>query len=267
MIVLVLIIYGLCGLQSIAVAQGHGSPPLRVVQNNAFGYGERLEYDVGYKFITAGTAIFSIGKDPVIRMGRPCYDIRFEVNSLKSLDFLYRVRDRYRTLVDVDGVFPWAFHQSIREGGFSKDFSATFDHASKTAKTTEGTFSIPQFVHDIVSAFYYVRSVDLRSYKPGQILYLQNFFDRATHDLAVKVHGRQQVEVDAGVFNCIVVEPVIKSGSLFKYEGKLLLWLSDDDRRIPVKVSTKVAIGSIDAKLTGYSGLRGPLTSLIRKPE
>lgn len=255
-----------CLLQPVA-AQQPSVPPLRVVENNAFGFGERLEYDVGYKFITAGTAVFSIGKEAVQRAGRPCYDIRFEVNSLKSLDFLYRVRDRYRTLVDVDGVFPWAFQQSIREGGFSKDFSATFDHTSKTAKTTEGTFSIPQFVHDIVSAFYFVRSVDLRLYKSGQILYLQNFFDRATHDLAVKVHGRQQVEVDAGVFNCIVVEPVIKSGSLFKYEGKLLLWLSDDDRRIPVKVSTKVAIGSIDAKLTGYSGLRGPLTSLIRKSE
>lgn len=248
-------------------AQQPEVPPLRVSQNTAFGFGERLEYDVGYKFITAGTAVFSIGKEPVVRSGRPCYDIRFEVSSLKSLDFLYRVRDRYRTLVDVDGIFPWAFQQSIREGGFHKDFTATFDHTSRTAKTTEGTFSIPQFVHDIVSAFYYVRSVDLRSYKQGQILVLQNFFDRATHDLAVKVHGRQQVEVDAGTFNCIVVEPVIKSGTLFKYEGKLLLWLSDDERRIPVKVSTKIAIGSIDAKLTGYQGLRGPLSSLVRKPE
>lgn len=247
------------------MAQQQPMPPLRVVENNAFGFGERLEYDVGYKFITAGTAVFSIAKEAVQRAGRPCYDIRFEVNSLKSLDFLYRVRDRYRTLVDIDGMFPWAFQQSIREGGFSKDFSATFDHVNKTAKTTEGVFTIPQFVHDIVSAFYYVRSVDLRSYKQGQILYLQNFFDRNTHDLAIKVHGRQQVEVDAGTFNCIVVEPVIKSGSLFKYEGKLLLWLSDDERRVPVKVSTKIAIGSIDAKLTGYSGLRGPLSSLIRK--
>jgi hypothetical protein len=243
------------------------APPLRRVSNLAFGLGERLEYNVGYKFITAGKAVFSIGKDPVQRAGRPCYDIRFEVTSLKSLDFLYRVRDRYRTFVDVDGIFPWAFQQSIREGGFHKDFSATFDQTNRTATTTEGVFSIPQFVHDIVSAFYYVRSVDLREYKQGQILYLQNFFDRATHDLAVKFHGRQQVVVDAGTFNCIVVEPVIKSGSLFKYDGKLLLWLSDDDRRIPVKVSTKIAIGSIDATLTGYSGLRGPLASLIRTSE
>lgn len=238
--------------------------PLRVMPNAAFGFGERLEYDVGYKFITAGTAVFSIGKEPVTRSGRPCYDIRFEVNSLPSLDFLYRVRDRYRTFVDVDGLFPWAFQQSVREGGYRKDYSAVFDHLAKTAKTTEGVFTIPQYVHDIVSAFYFVRSVDLRQYKAGQILYLQNFFDRETHDLAVKVHGRQQVTVTSGTFNCILVEPVIKSGSLFKYDGKLMMWLSDDDRRIPVKVATKVPIGSIDATLTGYSGLRGPITSLVR---
>ena len=124
------------------------------------------------------------GDKPVTRAGRPCYDIRFEVNSLKSLDFLYRVRDRYRTLVDIDGIFPWAFQQSIREGGFSKEFTASFDHFGQTARTTEGTYAIPKFVHDIVSAFYYVRSIDLRSYKQGEVLYLQNFFDRETHDLA-----------------------------------------------------------------------------------
>lgn len=262
-----LIVFGTAIALAQAPQQGATVPALRYQTNSAFGYGERLEYDVGYKFITAGTASFTIGKAPVMRAGRPCYDIRFEVNSLKALDFLYRVRDRYRTLVDVDGLFPWAFQQSIREGGFSKEFSASFDHVALKARTTEGTFSIPKFVHDIVSAFYYVRSIDLRSYKQGQVLYLQNFFDRETHDLAVRVHGRQRIEVDAGTFNCIVVEPIIKSGGLFKYEGKLLLWLSDDDRRIPVKVSTKIPIGSIDATLTGYSGLRGPLTSLQRKTE
>jgi hypothetical protein len=241
-------------------------PPLRHIANEAFGLGERLEYSVGYKFIKAGTAYFSIGKQPVMVSGRPCYDVRFEVASLKSLDFLYRVRDRYRTLVDIDGIFPWKFEQSIREGGFHKDFSASFDHVGKLATTTEGNFPIPVFVHDIVSAFYYIRALDLSRYKRGEVIYLQNFFDRETHDLAVKILGRQNVEVEAGTFRCVLVEPVIKSGSLFKFEGKLLLWLSDDERRIPVKVSTKIPIGSIDAELTGYSGLRGPVGARVSSP-
>ncbi len=237
---------------------------LRYLPNEAFGFGERLEYEVGYKFITAGTATFYIGKEPQIVNGRKCFDVNFEVASLKSLDFLYRVRDRYRTFIDVDGLFPWKFQQTIREGGFSKDFSATFDQVANKAYTTEGTFDVPPFVHDIVSAFYFVRTVDVRQFKKGQVIELKNFFDRESHDLVVRVLGRQRVEVKAGVFNTIAVEPVIKSGSLFKFEGKLILWLSDDDRRIPVKVQTKIPIGSIDAELTGYRGLRGALTSKVQ---
>lgn len=237
---------------------------MRFVPNDAYGLGERLEYDVNYKFLTAGTAVFSVGKDPVTVNGRPCFDIRFEMMSLKSLDFLYKVRDRYRTLVDIDGIFPWKFEQTIREGGYSKDYSATFDQTANKAVTTEGTYDVPPFVHDIISAFYYVRSVDIRKFKKGQVINLQNFFDRESHDLVIRIVGRQQVEVEAGTFNCIVVEPVIKSGSLFKFEGKLFLWLSDDDRRIPIKVSTKIPIGTVDAELTGYRGLRGPLTSKVK---
>ncbi len=242
------------------IRAGDDSSAMRYVPNDAFGFGEYLEYNVGYKFISAGKASFTVGKEPVAVNGRKCYDIRFDVASLKSLEFLYKVRDRYRTIVDIDGVFPWKFEQHIREGGFSKDFTASFDQVAHSAVTTEGTFPIPPFVHDIVSAFYYIRTFDLKKYKAGDVIYLQNFFDRETHDLQVKVLGRQKVTVEAGAFNCVVIEPIIKSGGLFKSEGRILIWLSDDDRKIPVKVSTKILIGSIDAELTSYKGLRGPLT-------
>jgi hypothetical protein len=60
-----------------------------------------------------------------------------------------------------------------------------------------------------------------------------------------------------------VIEPVIKGGDLFKADGNSLIWLSDDARKIPVKVASKIPIGYIDAELTQYSGLRGPLPSRI----
>lgn len=244
-----------------AFLAGDNKPPLRYVANEAFGFGERLEYRVGYKFITAGTAVFSVGKDPVHVSGRPTYDIRFDVESLKSLEFIYRVRDRYRTLVDVDGVFPWKFEQSIREGNYARDYAAAFDQIENKAITTDGTFDTSPFVHDIVSAFYYVRTFNLAEMKKGDEIALKNFYDKETHDLRVRILGRQTVTVEAGVFNCVVIEPLVKQGGLFKSEGRILIWLSDDDRKIPVKVSTKILIGSIDAELTGYRGLRGPLTA------
>ncbi|MDZ4745845.1 MAG: DUF3108 domain-containing protein [bacterium] len=260
-------LYILLALAAYTTISAGDPTPLRYVKNEAFGFGERLEYSVGYKFITAGYAVFQVGKDPIVINEQNCYDIRFDVASLSSLEFLYKVRDRYRTMVDINGLFPWRFEQIIREGGFSKDFSAAFDQKGNSAVTTEGTFKIPPFVHDVVSALYHVRTYDLRNMKKGEVISMQNFFDRETHDLQIKVLGRQQIEVEAGTFNTIVIEPIIKKGGLFKSEGRIIIWLSDDDRKIPVKVSTKILIGSVDAELTSYKGLRGPLTSKVANPD
>ncbi len=236
----------------------------RYVQNEAFGFGEHLDYRVGYKFITAGTASFDIAQQPVIKNGRPCYDIRFEVRSLESLEWIYKVRDRYRTVLDVAGIFPWEFNQSIREGGYSRDFNASLDQEKHVAHTTEGDFQITPYIHDIVSAFFYIRTQNLHQYTNNSIIPLRNFFNKDCHDLGVKILGKQTIDVAAGTFRCIVVEPLIQEGGLFKSDGRILIWLSDDERKVPVRVSSKIPIGTIDAELTGYSGLRGALSSKIK---
>lgn len=237
------------------------APGVRYVTNEAYGLGEKLNYSIGYKFITAGTASFKVLPQAITRNEKRCFDIRFEVRSLKSLDWLYRVQDQYRTVMDIDGIFPHEFEQHIREGTYSRDYTARFDQSKNIAYTSDGEHPIPPFVHDIVSAFYYVRTLDLKSKKKGDIIQLQNFFGDTTHALGVKILGRQTVEVEAGTFKCIVIEPMVVEGGLFKSEGKILIWLSDDDRKIPVKVSTKIVIGTIDAQLTSYEGLRGPLSA------
>lgn len=237
---------------------------MRYVENNAFGFGEYLEYNVGYQFVTAGKAAFKIAPEPLIYKGVQCYDIRFQVASLESLDWLYRVRDVYRTVLDVQGIFPWRFEQHIREGNYSRDFEADLDQRKHVARTTDGEFPLTPFTHDIVSAFYYVRTLDLKSMNKGATIQLKNFYGKKVHDLTVRVLGRQTVTVEAGTFKCVVIEPMVTAGGLFKSEGKILIWLSDDERKIPVKVSTKILIGSIDAELTSYKGLRGPLLAKVK---
>ncbi|GBD07443.1 hypothetical protein HRbin21_01270 [bacterium HR21] len=252
---------GLLGLQTPPCPPGEWT---RWVPNEAFGFGERLEFDVKYRFITAGTAFFQIAPQPLYRHGRPCYDIRFEVRSVPALDWLYRVRDTYRTVVDVAGLFPYEFEQRLREGNYRRDFTARLDHAACRAYTSDGDFPIPRHVHDIVSAFYYVRTLNLSAMPRDTVIRLQNFYGTKTYDLGVRIHGKQIVTVAAGTFRCVVVEPLVVEGGLFKSEGRILIWLSDDERKIPVKVATKVLIGTIDAELTGYSGLRGPLLAKLR---
>lgn len=236
---------------------------LRYIKNEAFGFGEKLEYKIGYKYITAGTGTFEIGKEPVTKMGRKCYDVQFNVKSLPSLEWIYKVKDRYSTALDVNSIFPWEFEQHIREGNFKRDFKASFDQVQNKAFVGKESYNVPENVHDIVSAFYFVRTMDLKNAKKDSIIMLKNFFKDTTYNLGVKILGRANVTVEAGTFKTIVIEPLVVEGGLFKSEGKLVIWLTDDDRKIPVKVGTKIVIGFVGAELTNYSGLRGPLDSKI----
>ena len=230
----------------------------RVIENKAFKVGEVLTFDVKYGFVTAGVAEFSIPKITKLA-GRETYNVVFKVNSVPAFDPFYKVRDRYETYIDIEGIFPWRFEQHIREGGYSRDFSAFFDQRKGKAKTSEGQYDIPKYVNDIVSAFYLARTFDYSNLKKGDKIHLQNFYKDKVYPLDVVFHGREQVIVAAGTFDCIILEPLAKEGGLFKSEGTMLLWVTDDEIKMPVKVKTKVIIGSIDAELTKYSGLAGEL--------
>ena len=230
----------------------------RKINNTAFGVGERLVFDVNYGFITAGEAVMAVtGYDSVA--GRACYRVEFTVNSLPSFSWIYRVEDLYLTFIDIEAIAPLKFEQHISEGTYRRDFVAEFDQVRHIAKTTEGEYPIPEYIHDIMSAFYFARTMDFSGFTPGSSTMLYNFYRNKSHELTVKFLGRQELEVAAGTFNTLVVEPLVKEGGLFKSEGRIVIWLTDDERKIPVRVNTKVIIGSIDTELRSYSGLIGPL--------
>ncbi len=240
----------------------------RAVKNEAFGFGEKFYYKVGYKFITAGYGYFKILSKPTYFKGRMCYDAQFGVRSLKKLDFLYKVRDNYRSLIDVKGIFPWYFEQHIREGGYKRDFRAVFDQKNHYAyavyKNKVKKYAIPPYARDIVSAYYYVRTLDLSSFPKDTIIKLHNFYKDSTYVLGVKFHGKETVEVPAGKFRCVVVEPVVLKGGLFRNIGSIYVWLTDDERKMPVKVGAQIIIGFVGAELYKYEGVRGKIDAKIR---
>lgn len=236
---------------------------LRTIQQSAFIAGEHLIFDVGFSFITAGEAAFEIFSTDSVN-GRECYRVVFTVKTVPSFSWIFKVEDRYETILDAKGIFPWKFIQHVREGRYSRDFTAEFDQMKGVAKAEGKTFPIPPYVHDAVSAFYFVRTMDFSQSRVGQKYLLHNFFKDTTYQLAVKFLGRQQISVDAGLFNTVIIEPMIQEGGLFKSNGRVLIWLTDDERKIPVKVSTKVVVGSIEAELREYNGVVLPIRAKVK---
>lgn len=234
----------------------------RTLDNNAFQEGEKLTFEVKYGFVTAGIAEMAIPKIKKLA-GRDVYNVTFNVNTVPAFDPFFKVRDRYETYIDVEGLFPWRFEQHIREGGYKRDFSAFFDQRRGVAKTSEGSYEIPLYVNDILSAFYIARTFDFTGMEIGDKFNLENFYKDKVYPLDVVYHGKERISVEAGTFDCIMIEPLVVEGGLFKNEGNIIIWLTDDELKLPVKVKTKVIIGSIDSELIDYEGLAGKLEAKV----
>jgi len=175
------------------------------------------------------------------------------VSKTESNDFVskfYRVRDRAETAIDAESLFTRRFEKHLREGGYKHDSVVRFDQENAKAHYDNGqSYDVPPRVHDVLSAFYYARTQPLPE---GGGFTLPAHDNRKSYDLEVKVIRRERVEVPAGTFSCVVVEPILKSEGIFKSKGRILVWLTDDARRLPVKVTSKVPIGSISVSLTDY---------------
>ncbi|RPI71981.1 MAG: DUF3108 domain-containing protein, partial [Ignavibacteriales bacterium] len=169
----------------------YGQDNFRKLENKAFKEGEKLTFDIKYGFVTAGIGTMEIpGKRRI--SGRDVFHVTFEVNTVPSFDWIYKVRDRYETYLDVEGLFPWRFEQHIREGSFSRDFSAFFDQRKGIAKTSKGQFDVPLYVNDILSAFYIARTFDYSDMKVGDIIPMKNFYKDKVYDLDVKYLGKER---------------------------------------------------------------------------
>jgi len=212
--------------------------------------GEFLLFSIDYGPVNAGEASLEV-RDIVDSAGRPCYRVESKARSNRFFSAFYMVRDKVVSHIDTETLFTRYFSKRLREGDYRKNIAIRFDHEAGLARyADQRELEIPAGVHDILSAFYFVRSMDLL---PGTSTFINTHSSHKNYDLEVIVHERETVEVPAGTFDCYRVEPVILGEGLFQFEGKLTIWLTADERRLPVLMKTKVKVGAIDASLKEFT--------------
>ena len=220
----------------------------RYVDNVAFGLGEHLEFDVTYGFITAGQATMSV--DRLIEFeSRPCYRILTTANSNSFFSTFYNVDDRVESIIDAIGLFSWRFEKNLKEGKYRAIRKFSFDQRNHKAEYNNDTTTVPPYVQDALSVFYYVRTQKLQV---GESVFVDHFNDGKLYPLEVKVLKKETITVPAGTFECLVIEPLLQTVGVFKHEGKLKVWLTNDRLKLPVLMKSKVLVGSISAELTNY---------------
>ena len=118
----------------------------------------------------------------------------------------------------------------------------------------------PEFVQDMLSAYFYARTVDYSKAKKGDIFTIMTLIDDEIFHLKMKYIGKETIEIGAGKFRCIRFAPVVQKGRVFKKEEDLSVWISDDANHLPILAKAKILVGSIKMELTEYSGLANPIS-------
>ena len=211
-----------------------------------FRAGESLRFTVQYGFIHAGSAWLEV-PEVVDWNGHPSWRLVARAESNGFFDKVYKVRNRIESMWDQQGLFSWRYFEDRHEGHYNANDTIVFDPAIHEARYKNGqTYEIPAGVQDALSAFYYTRFQPLPL--GGSVLF-DYHASRKSLPLEVRVLGRQTVKTPAGRFHCVVIEPLLKAGGIFKNNGRLVIWMTDDERRMPVLMRSKVLIGSISVVL------------------
>jgi len=225
----------------------------RIVPNQAFKVGEKLTFIIRYGPIVAGSSTMAIPEIVTIN-GSETYRIVTEAKSSAFFSAFFKVRDKVESYIDKDGLFTWRFEKHLREGNYRSERIIEYDQINGwVINNNNDSLRIPPCVQDVLSSFYYVRTQQL---EVGKSLFIDNHADDMLYPLEVKVHKKERVKVKAGEFDCVVIEPILRASGLFSHKGRLIIWLTDDERKIPVQMKSKIFIGYITAELEELEGIK-----------
>jgi len=211
-----------------------------------FGSGEILEYELAYGIVKVGRARLETVEQGRLR-GRAVLQIRSRGKSLKWVDAIYPVRDEVLSWLDLDSLLSLRFVKNLHEGSYAKETEADYFHEEGVARYADGTTAeLVAGSQDILTALYLIRSLPL---EPGMSLRIPVHDNRKNYPLRVLVRGRETVSTALGEMPCLVLEPYLESGGIFKSEGKMLVYLSEDALRVPVLLRARAPVGSFTSTL------------------
>ena len=233
----------------------------QLYSQQAFEDGEWFKFRIHYGIFNASYATLEVDE---ARLGdKPVYHIKGRGKSTGLLSLFFKVDDDYQTYIDKKTGKPYKFIRKINEGGYTKDLEIDFDHDDNKAhvlnkeNNRRQSFSVPNNVHDMLSAFYYIRNqIDTDGLNPGKELRLNMFIDDENVDFKLVFLGREVIKTKFGKIATLKFRPYVLAGRVFKEKESLTFWISDDKNKIPVKIEADLAVGSLDADLEAYKGLK-----------
>jgi len=224
--------------------------------------GENISFRIHYGFLTAGNATLSTTKTSY--KGQPAFYVRGVGKTSGAAKAFFKVEDVYESYIN-EKKEPLYYVRNVSEGSYTQHLQSTFNpgnntlvlvdkkHTDRPAKTVK----VPNDVQDILSCFYYLRSVD--NLKVGSVLKMNVWIDDELFPFQLKVVGTEKVSTKFGKVNCLKIIPSVISGRVFKAKEGVTMWVTNDQNRVPVLIKAELAVGSLKASIDSYSNVKYPI--------
>lgn len=238
----------------------------RVVEH-CYATGEEAEYRVHYGLINAGEAKIEVHPKLYLVNDRVCYKATVFGKSTGAFDFMLRIRNTWGSYIDTSNMLPQKGFRNIEEGKYRlkentyfdyKQAEVNIDRETRDSKNKQSC-KIPLDVQDIVSGYFYLRSVDYTRCNVGDTIGVNAFFEDKLYDFRVKYMGKCVVDTKFGNVKALKIVPIMPENSFFKGKNAISMWLSDDKNKLPIKIEAELVVGSVDMDIKSYKGLKHPL--------
>jgi hypothetical protein len=213
---------------------------------------EEMEYVLRFGFIKGGKATLQaqnekLNKKPVIH-----YKMRGKTTGM--VDRIFEVNDLYESWVDTKTFLPVKSVRNVKEQKYRFYDEVTYDHINDSVfSTKEGRMKVPNNVNDLVSVFFFIRQNQyFESILAGKKIEIPVFHGDDLFMMHLEYLGKQTIDTKIGKRLCYVVSPKVPKGKLFKSSDDLKIYITADDRRLPIYAEFNLLLGALKCELDSY---------------
>ena len=210
-----------------------------------FKAGEKLHYDVSFAGIKAGNAYLEVIDNNESKINNEIR-IRFVAKTSFPFSSVYLIDDQIDTWLDINDLYTKKIKRSIKQGNYKKESETKNYYEESISVTNKDTTLINGFLFDPYSLFYLLRTKPLIL---GQTIKINTFNGKKITPIQIVTKAEETINTVFGSFNCLVIKPFREGSTLLKNKGDMMIWFSNDKKRLPIQIKIKLQYGSMLLKI------------------
>ena len=253
--------------------------PIKDIKKNeiAFDAGEKMEFTMHYEWgiIDSDIGTATVTLDTVQIDGQKAFLCSAQGKTTRLYDLFFKVREDFKSWFTVDGLKPLMFTRNTQEGKYIAKNTYVYDWNASQPHIVADVYSsssgqrylelpLTPCTYDLPALFFFARNIDLENIEIGKRYPMTFAIDDDIFNVYFIFHGPETIKIKGlGTVKTIRFAAKLLAGEVFTGEEDMMIWISDDENRVPVYFEAPILVGTASGRMKSWSGLKYPFTALI----